>query len=82
MRRFQSHTGQLGKAVRASAERSVVGSITGADAQLNELIKLKKGGAVAGLMAKYSAATVKEVAADKRTEWFADADKIVKGEAI
>ncbi len=33
MWRFQSHTGQLGTAVWASAERRVKGSITGADAQ-------------------------------------------------
>ena len=33
MRRFQSHTGQLGTAVWASAERRVKGSITDADAQ-------------------------------------------------
>ena len=32
MRRFQSHTGQLGTAVWASAERRVKGSITDADA--------------------------------------------------
>ena len=34
MRRLQSHTGQLGTAVWASAERRVKGSITDADAQL------------------------------------------------
>jgi hypothetical protein len=37
LRRFQSHASQLGKAVWASAERSVAGSITGADAQFGRL---------------------------------------------
>lgn len=50
--------------------------------KINQMLGVKKGAQVAGLMGKYKAATVREVPADKRDSWMADADRIITGEAL